>query len=172
MPVEVRAAFIVFCLTAACAARAGDMCPAPPKFQAPIDSDIAADDHRIHIDSNDAKIDLGLADTNGDAVLNGRVRVRQDNRSVIADTVTYDQKTGRIVVKGAVDFLDPKLRMRSTDGSYDIDGTANFDQANFQLMGRTGRGFAKAIDMLPDNKMSLTDVRFTTCPIGNEDWMM
>jgi LPS-assembly protein len=172
MPAEVRAAFIVFCLTAACAARAGDMCPAPPKFQAPIDSDIAADDHRIHIDSNDAKIDLGLADTNGDAVLNGRVRVRQDNRSVIADTVTYDQKTGRIVVKGAVDFLDPKLRMRSTDGSYDIDGTANFDQANFQLMGRMGRGFAKAIDMLPDNKMSLTDVRFTTCPIGNEDWMM
>ena len=34
--------------------RAGDMCPAPPKYQAPIASDIAADDHRIHIDSDDA----------------------------------------------------------------------------------------------------------------------
>ena len=89
------------------------MCPAPPKYQAPLDSDIAADDHRIHIDSNDAQLDLGLGDANGHAVLNGRVRVRQDARSAISDTVTYDEKTGRITVKGAVDFLDPKIRMRS-----------------------------------------------------------
>ncbi len=39
-------------------------------------------------------------------------------------------------------------------------------------MDRNGRGFAKDIDVLPDSKVSLTDVRFTTCPVGNEDWMM
>ena len=172
MPVEVRAAFIVLCLTAASAAHAGDMCPAPPKYQAPLDSDIASDDHRIHIDSNDAKLELGLGDANGHAVLNGRVKVRQDARSVISDTVTYDEKTGRIIVKGAVDFLDPKLRMRSVDGSYDLDGTANFDQSNFQLMGRMGRGVAKNINMLPDGKLSFTEIRYTTCPVGNEDWTM
>ena len=147
--------------------RAGDMCPAPPKYQAPIASDIAADDHRIHIDSDEAEVD---ADRN--AVLNGRVKVRQDARSVTADSVTYDDKTGHVAVKGSVDFEDPKLRVSSDTGSYDINGAANFDRANFQLMDRNGRGYAKDIDVLPDGKLSLSQVRYTSCPVGNEDWML
>src|ERR1700733_13784524 len=161
-----RAAFIVLCLVAAPAVRAADMCPAPPKYRIPIASDIAADDHRIHIDTDDALLEAS------DAVLNGRVKVRQDARSVTSDSVTYDDKTGRISVKGAVDFEDPKLWVRSDTGRYDIDGAANFDQANFQLMDRNGRGFAKDIDVLPDGKLSLAEVRYTSCPVGNEDWMM
>src|ERR1700688_2692382 len=88
---------------------------APPKYRAPIASDIAADDHRIHIDSDDA-----LLQSDGSAVLNGRVRVRQDARSMTSDSVTYDPKTGRVAVKGNVDFLDPKLRVDSLTGHYDI----------------------------------------------------
>ena len=147
--------------------RAGDMCPAPPKYQAPIASDIAADDHRIHIDSDEAEVD---ADRN--AVLNGRVKLRQDARSVTADSVTYEDKTGHVAVKGSVDFEDPKLRVSSDTGSYDINGAANFDRANFQLMDRNGRGYAKDIDVLPDGKLSLSQVRYTSCPVGNEDWML
>jgi LPS-assembly protein len=162
---HVRAAFLLFCL-AASLVRAGDMCPAPPKYQAPIASDIAADDHRIHIDTDDAVLQ------EDSAVLNGRVRVRQDARSITSDSVTYDQKTGRIAVKGGVDFLDPKLRVNSVTGHYDIDGAANFDQANFQLMDRNGRGFARDIDVLPDGKVRLEKVRYTSCPVGNEDWML
>src|SRR5262249_27640137 len=141
--------------------------PAPPKYQVPISGDIANDDHRIHIDSDDAVYDL-----NGKAVLSGRVRVRQDARSVTSDSVTYDAKTGRVTVKGAVDFEDPKLRVKSDAGSYDIDGAANFDTASFQLMDRNGRGFAKDIDVMPDGRVRLTKVRYTSCPVGNEDWML
>jgi LPS-assembly protein len=167
MAIHVRAAFTVSCLAAACMVRAGDMCPAPPKYQAPIASDIAADDHRIHIDSDEAEVD---ADHN--AVLSGRVKLRQDARSVTADSVTYDDKTGHVAVKGSVDFEDPKLRVSSDTGSYDINGAANFDRANFQLMDRNGRGYAKDIDVLPDGKLSLSQVRYTSCPVGNEDWML
>jgi LPS-assembly protein len=167
MAFHVRAAFVVFCLAASSVTRAVDICPAPPKYHVPIESDIAADDHRIHIDSDDAKFD---ADRN--AVLNGRVRIRQDARSVTSDSVTYDDKTGRVSVKGGVDFEDPKLRVRSDAGSYDVTGAANFDIANFQLMDRNGRGFAQDIDVLPDGRVSLTQVRYTSCPVGNEDWML
>jgi LPS-assembly protein len=166
MAFHVRAAFFILCLAVNSLVRAGDMCPAPPKYLAPIASDIAADDHRIHIDSDDA-----MVDANGNAVLNGRVRVRQDARSVTSDSVTYD-KSGRVSVKGAVDFEDPKLRVRSDTGRYDIDGAANFDRANFQLMNRNGRGFARDIDVSPDGKVSLARVRYTSCPVGNEDWML
>lgn len=167
MAFYVRAAFIVFCLAATAQVRAADMCPAPPKYQAPLASDIAADDHRIHIDSDDA-----VFDAEGNAVLNGRVKVRQDERSVTSDSVTYDEKTGRVAVKGSVDFEDPKLRVYSTSGSYEISGAAKFDQANFQLMDRNGRGYAKNIDVLADGKMKLSQVRYTSCPVGNQDWML
>jgi len=166
MAFHVRAAFIVFCL-AASVVRAADVCPAPPKYQPPLASDIAADDHRIHLDSDDA-----VLDADGNAVLNGRVKVSQDARSVTSDSVTYDPATGRVAVKGGVEFSDPKLRVSSIAGRYDIDGAANFDQANFQLMDRNGRGFAKDIDVLPDGKVKLDQVRYTSCPVGNEDWML
>jgi LPS-assembly protein len=167
MAFHVRAAFIVFCLAITATVRAGDLCPAPPKYRVPAASDIAADDHRIHVESDDA-----LLDAEGHAVLNGRVKVRQDARSVAADSVTYDDKTGRVAVKGAVDFEDPKLRVRSDTGSYEMSGAANFDQANFQLMDRNGRGFAKDIDVLADGRVALSEVRYTSCPVGNEDWML
>jgi LPS-assembly protein len=167
MAFRVRAASIAFCLAIIPVVRAADMCPAPPKYAVPPASDIAADDHRIHIDSDDAVVDAG-----GHAVLNGRVKVRQDARSVTSDSVTYDEKTGRVAVKGSVDFEDPKLRVRSVAGSYDIDGAATFDQANFQLMDRNGRGYAKNVDLLTDGKVQLTQVRYTTCPVGNQDWML
>jgi LPS-assembly protein len=162
-----RALLIVFCLMAAGAARAQDLCPAPPKYHVPLTSGIADDDHRIHIESDDA-----VLGPDGNAVLKGRVKVLQDARSVTSDSVTYDPKTGRVAVKGGVDFEDPKLRVRSDTGSYDIDGAANFDRANFQLMDRNGRGFAKAIDVRPDGNLVLSQVRYTSCPVGNEDWML
>ena len=147
---------------------AADLCPAPPKYQVPLASDIAADDHRIHIESDDA-----LLDADGNAILNGRVKVRQDARSVTSDSVTYDDKTGRVAVKGGVDFEDPKLRVRSVTGSYDIDGAANFDQANFQLMDRNGRGLREGHSMCSRTaKSTLAQVRYTSCPVGNEDWML
>jgi LPS-assembly protein len=167
MAFHVRVAFIVLCLAAPAVIDAADLCPAPPKYQVPIASDIAADDHRIHIESDDA-----LLDADGNAILNGRVKVRQDARSVTSDSVTFDEKTGRVAVKGGVDFEDPKLRVRSATGSYDIDGAANFDQANFQLMDRNGRGYAKQFNVLPDGKVRLAEVRYTSCPAGNEDWML
>ncbi len=166
MASHVRAAFIYLCLVSA-AARAVDICPAPPKFDFTRPADIPADDHRIHIDSDDA-----LFGADGTAVLNGRVTLRQDQRSVAADSVTYDYNSDKVTVKGKVDFLDPKLRVRSDSGSYAQDGGANFDQAFFQFMNRNGRGFAKDIDVQPDGKVILDKVRYTSCPVGSEDWSL
>jgi LPS-assembly protein len=166
MASDVRAALLLICLAASSTLRAGDMCPAPPKHSAP-PTDIAADDHRIHIDTDGA-----VLSADGTDVLTGRVKVRQDARSVAADVVTYDAKTGKITVKGAVDFEDPKIRVLGPDGSYDTAGGAQFDQANFQLLDRNGRGYARDVTALPEGKVSLLQVRYTTCPAGNQDWML
>jgi LPS-assembly protein len=165
---QFQAAWVFFCL-ASTAGYAADVCPAPPKFTYTRPPDVAADDHRIHIDTNDAVVELG-ADFN--AVLTGRVTVTQDLRSVSADSVTYDYNADKLDVKGKVDFLDPKLRVRSDSGSYETAGGANFNEAFFQLMDRNGRGFAKDIDVHPDGKVALDHVHYTSCPVGHEDWSL
>ena len=166
MASQVRAAFIFLCL--ACSlARAADVCPAPPKYTFVRPADIPVDDHRIYVDT-----DEGQVEANGNAVLNGRVTVRQDQRSVAADSVSYDYDSDTFTVKGKVDFLDPQLRVRSDTGSYETDGAANFNEAFFQLMNRNGRGFAKDIDLRPDGKVALENVRYTSCPVGIEDWSL
>src|SRR5580704_11482470 len=166
MASQFRAAFIFFCF-AGVQGYASDVCPAPTKFTYTRPPDIAADDHRIHIESNDAQ--LGA---DGNAVLNGRVTVTQDERSVSADSVTYDYGLDKLTVTGKVDFLDPRLRVRSDNGSYDTVGGANFNEAFFQLMDRNGRGFAKDIDVNPDGKVALDQVHYTSCPVGHEDWSL
>jgi LPS-assembly protein len=166
MASQVRAASIFLCL--ACSlARAADVCPAPPKYTFVRPADIPVDDHRIYIDT-----DEGQVDADGSAVLNGRVTVRQDQRSVAADSVSYDYDSDTLTVTGKVDFLDPRVRVRSDSGSYETDGAANFNEAFFQLMNRNGRGFAKDIDLRPDGKVALENVRYTSCPVGIEDWSL
>ncbi len=154
-------------IVAASSVHAADMCPAPPIVSSVRPADIGPDDHRIHIDSDNAVLNIDL-----DAVLTGHVTVRQDLRTLEADEVTYDYVTDRLNVKGRVNFLDPKLRVRSDSGSYGTVGGATFDQANFDIPDRHGRGTAKDVDLHPDGKVDFTLVRYTTCPVGNEDWQM
>jgi LPS-assembly protein len=165
---QFQAALIFFCL-ASTAGYAADVCPAPPKFSYTRPPGIAADDHQIHIEANDAVLELG---DDANAVLKGRVTVTQDLRSVSADSVTYDFNADKLNVKGKVDFLDPKLRVRGDSGSYETAGAANFNEAFFQLMDRNGRGFAKDINVNPDGKVALDHVHYTSCPVGNEDWSL
>jgi LPS-assembly protein len=163
-----HAAGVLFCLASA-AGYADQVCPAPPKFTYTRPEGIAVDDHRIYIETNNAEVQLG---TDLNAVLTGRVTVTQDQRSVSADSVTYDYNSDKLDVKGKVDFLDPRLRVRSDSGSYAAAGTGNFNEAFFQLMDRNGRGFAKDINVNPDGKVALDNVHYTSCPVGNEDWSL
>jgi LPS-assembly protein len=165
---QFQAAWVFLCLASA-ASHAADVCPAPPKFTYTRPPEVSADDHRIYIDTNNAELQLG---TDLNALLTGRVTVTQDQRSVSADSVTYDYNSDKLTVKGKVDFLDPRLRVRSDSGSYETAGGANFDQAFFQLMDRNGRGFAKDIDVHPDGKVALDHAQYTGCPVGHEDWSL
>lgn len=177
MAFQVRAALAVCTfLGAASLANAGDLCSAPPKHSvAPPtpptpptpDAVDAVNDHRIHIESDGAQLDA-----DGHAALTGRVSLSQDARMVSADSMDYDYNTGKLAVKGAVDFEDPKLRIKSDTGTYDTLGGVDFNQATFQILDRNGRGFAREMAVQPDGKVQLSQVRYTTCPVGNEDWML
>jgi LPS-assembly protein len=156
----------VFCLLAAGAVRAADVCPAPAKHKRSTTAMIIpSDDHRIRIESDGASLDA-----DGLAVLTGHVQLHQDQHTISADRVTYDEKTGKVTVAGSVDFEDPRLGVKSSDGAYDALGGGFFDQANFRIFDRSGRGYAKKMSVGPDGVAHLDTVRYTSCPVGNEDW--
>jgi LPS-assembly protein len=156
----------VFCLLAAAAGHAADVCPAPVKHKRTTTAVIIpSDDHRIRIESDGASLDA-----DGLAVLTGHVQLHQDQRTIAADRVTYDEKTGKVTVAGSVDFEDPRLGIKSNDGAYDDLGGAFFDQANFRIFDRSGRGYARKMSVTPEGIVHMDTVRYTSCPVGNEDW--
>jgi len=145
------------------------MCPAPPKRKKPPPTATAVlpSDQRVLIDSDAATINAA-----GLAVLTGHVEVRQGQRTVSADSMTYDESTGKLDVKGKVDFEDPLVGVRSESGSYDALGGADFNDANFRIFDRNGRGLAREISVRPNGVIDLSRVRYTTCPVGNKDWLL
>jgi LPS-assembly protein len=167
MGFQLRAALAFLACSAAPVIHAGDMCPAPPKHSPPPAVPIEPGDRQIHIES-----DVFTGDMQGHAQAAGRVKVSQDQRTVSANTMTYDYNTGKVGVQGSVDFEDPRLRIKSVDGVYDAIGGADFDKADFQILDRNGRGYAREISVQPDGKVDLEQVRYTTCPVGNQDWML
>jgi LPS-assembly protein len=144
------------------------MCPAPPKRKQAPPTAVVGGDHLIRIDTDGASLLIN----EGFTVLTGHVLVHQDQRTIAADRVTYDQKTGKVTVAGAVDFEDPRLGVKSDSGIYDAVGGADFNHAEFRIFDRNGRGFAKEMSVRPDGKVNLQMVRYTTCPVGNQDWML
>ncbi len=160
------ASVAVLLVSALAAARAAQLCPAPPKRVVTRDVVIPDEDHRLFIDSDSAV----LGEDHG--VFTGNVRARQDGRIVSADSVEYDQATGRVTVKGSVNFEDPQLRVDSASGVYDTIGAASFDQADFQILDRHGRGHAREIAVTPNGVIDLSQVDYTTCPPGNRDWLL
>ena len=127
----------------------------------------AAADHRIRIDSDNASLDA-----EGNATLSGGVVLRQNGRSVSADSLNYNNQTGRIDVAGALKFEDPQLRVHGGKGSFDTLGNATVGDAQFELLDRNGRGAARQLVVSSDGRLDLKGVSYTTCPIGDEDWML
>lgn len=108
----------------------------------------------------------------GDARLKGKVVVRQGARELTAEDVTYEAATRSFRVEGDVEYRDQQVRVHGATGSYDAAGGARFGGAEFEVPSRPARGIAEQIAVRPDGRVSLDEVEYTTCPIGNDDWTL
>lgn len=108
----------------------------------------------------------------GDAHLKGKVELRQGGKQIIAEDIQYDRATGGFRVAGSVEYQDAQIRVRGDTGSFDTRGGARLGGAEFELPSRPARGAADQIAIARDGKVNLERVEYTTCPAGNEDWML
>lgn len=120
----------------------------------------------------DITSDRATLGTNGNAILQGHVVVRQGDREVKANEAHYDRATNALSVKGAVTYQDPLVRMSGSGGTYSPAAGARIESARFALRRRYGRGSAKLLDLTPSGILELKGVTFTTCQEADQSWQL
>jgi len=132
----------------------------PPKVD-----DSASQPISIDADNRDFELDV-----NGNARLCGNVEMRQGTRVIRTDCIEYSADGEKLKLAGGVDYSDPTLHVRGGDGNYSPALGAQIDGAEFELLDINARGSAGNLKIDPQNRVTLEDAAFTTCPANDVAW--
>jgi LPS-assembly protein len=116
--------------------------------------------------------DSAEATREGQMFLKGEVTITQGARTIKTRDATLDQNTNEFSVSNGVELSDPTLKIRGTGAQIDPAGAATVDGADFELPAIAARGSADRLSATQEGDVSLDNVRYTTCPVGNEDWVL
>ncbi|MBL8199982.1 MAG: LPS assembly protein LptD [Chromatiales bacterium] len=156
--------------------------PAPPELTLPGSPDaapdpgpsggatagIATDQQAIDVVTGDVEVDL-----NGPAVFKDRLVMRQGARQLGADAGRFDRLTGEFAVDGNVEFRDPNAWVRGDAARYNSNtGLFSIEGARYELFTVSARGSAERLAVEEARKLTLTDVTYTTCAPGKDDWLL
>jgi len=109
----------------------------------------------------------------GDAKFTDRIILRYGEQTLSADDAEYDAENGTFVVNGAVEYRDPQARVLATNAQFDrMAERVAFESAEFRLKSVPARGSADSIRVSGTGTLSLRRVSYTSCPAGNDDWML
>jgi LPS-assembly protein len=127
------------------------------------------DDGRAHVSAEHAEVRL-----NESAAFRGNVELRRDGLHLFADELDYDQLGNGLKARGNI-FLQkgdgptiaaPRL-------SYELDTErGEAEGARFSFAQGAAHGEAGVLRFEGRDVMELESVRFTTCPVGDEDWWL
>ena len=143
----------------------------PPLTRTGIDLpaiDASAPADSIDIVTGDVEVDL-----NGPAVFNDRLILRQGSRELGADGGRYDRESGEFTAVGNVEFRDPDTWVQGKAASYNATtGLFSIEGAEYELFKVPARGSAGRIALEATQELSLTDITYTSCARGKDDWLL
>jgi LPS-assembly protein len=103
----------------------------------------------------------------------GKVELRSRRQTVLADWLRYDIPAdevwgkGNVVLRRGIDWITgPEVKFKRDDD------TGFFRQPEFHIGENNSRGDASMLTFLGDQKYEITDMRYTTCVAGNNDWYL
>ncbi len=107
------------------------------------------------------------------AIMSGGVLLRRDDKLTGADTARFDSEQRALYLEGGVRYEDPRTQIlsRSAEFGYAM-GRIRFEGAEFSLGSSNARGAAEEIEINESGTLSLGGVEYTTCPPGDEDWLL
>ena len=112
------------------------------------------------------------ATRDGEWLLQGDVLIKQGERTLKTRNAKYNAESQSFSVDEQVEYSDPELAVSGTSAHVDQAGGATFEGAKFELKDRNARGAADRIQVTRENQLKLNGVRYTTCPVGEEDWVL
>ncbi len=108
-----------------------------------------------------------------DATYTGDVSVKQGNRSIIADQVYVEQQDGKaqnVRLTGKFDYRDNQINATGNDATINlVSNEAQLGNADYQLVGRQGRGTAEEVNASNDTRI-MKNASFTSCLPDDNSW--
>ncbi len=108
----------------------------------------------------------------GEGKVSGNVRLRRNDQALMADEALFNSENMSFSLSGNVRLVSPSLELTGTEASFlDSERRLLFSESEF-LMPGVGRGAALRLDAPEKGVVQLEGVKFTTCPPGNDDWLL
>lgn len=175
MRTAIRTLMICFSSFAAQAVELGDDYAAERGIACWAATPIAPDADTLDLAEDIVELTTGNADiqAGGDAVFEGPVEVRSRGRLLRAGKADYDGETGAFDTRDGVEFVEEGSRFSGRSARYNTrNGQLDISGAAFEVSRTPARGSAENIRVTRDGVLELKDVEYTSCPPGNEDWLL
>lgn len=145
------------------------LCPLPPlNPELGLLEDAAEGEEVVHV-----RADSITSDADGRSRFLGDVQLRLGARLLRADEADYDQNEDRVELQGGVSLLDQNMQL---SGSHAVlenrSDSAELYDAEFRVRSAHAFGRAGSIRILDRGHSLLSEVAYTTCPPGREDWLL
>ena len=103
----------------------------------------------------------------------GNVDLRHADQSLTTEVLRYDPETETITMPGAVQYEDSVLYISGASGHYNfLTESGRFIDVNYGLVGSSANGSADEVLIDSGNHSVLRQLRFTTCPGDNPEWVL
>ena len=103
----------------------------------------------------------------------GAAKLTQGGKSIIAERLIYQQDTHELDAQGAVVLEQNGNTMSGPSLHYKLDSNAGkMEQPQYYLKENDARGSADVLRLEDSQHFSLDNATYTTCPAGNQDWLM
>jgi LPS-assembly protein len=103
----------------------------------------------------------------------GNVVFVQGKRRGRADRARYSRPQDKLWASGHVKYQSPALDVNGTHGHFRLNADhGEFFDTQFKLPQRHGRGRAAKVKLIDSKHDALNGVTYTTCPPGNDAWIL
>jgi len=139
--------------------------PAPPPLE-PLPA--TQDPDTIDVLAGGAEVDLkGLAE------FKDQITIRRGQYQINADGARFNQASGEFEVPGNAEFRDPNTWVTGRAARYNTTTSLfSIEDAEFELFSLPARGTAATLTVEQARELTLTDVTYTTCARGKNDWRL
>jgi len=104
-------------------------------------------------------------------ILDGHVIIRDQDQTIQADRVTYDQASGDAELQGNINLQHKALSIKAEQGHANTkDKTAKFSELEYELINYSAQGEAATAELHKNQTATLRDITYTTCSKPDPDW--